>query len=103
MLETPRHWPRGGHGDPVRVVEKPGVLESRTGGPVDQVLVLDESDIEVPAAEGGQRHGLAGLVHPHLYAWGSLLEARIAGTTRRVITEAYAPRFTVPLSRSDMA
>ena len=42
--------------------------------PVHQVLVLDENHIEVPAAESGQRQGLAGLVHPHLYAGGSLLE-----------------------------
>ena len=50
------------------------MLESRTGGTVNQVLVLDKNHIEVPTAESGQCHGLAGLVHPHLYAWGSLLE-----------------------------
>lgn len=50
------------------------MLKSRTGGAVNQVLVLDKKHIEVPAAQSGQRHGLAGLVHPHLYAWGSLLE-----------------------------
>ena len=50
------------------------MLKSRTGGTVDQVLVLDENHIEVPAAQSRQRHGLAGFVHPHLYAWGSLLE-----------------------------
>ena len=44
------------------------------GRPVNQALVLDEDDIEVPAAQRGQRHGLTGFVHPHLYAGRSLLE-----------------------------
>ena len=47
--------------------------ESGPGGPVNH-LVLDENDIKVSAAERGQRQGLAGLMHPHLYAGGSLLE-----------------------------
>ena len=79
------------------------MLESRTVGPVNQVLVLDESDIEVTAAEGGQRHGLAGFVHPYLYAGRSLLERSDRRHNRRVITEEYAPMFAVPLSRPDMA
>ena len=48
--------------------------ESRTGGTVDQVLVVDENYIEVPAAECGQRRGLTGFVDPHVHAGGSLLE-----------------------------
>ena len=79
------------------------MLQSRTRGPVDQALVLDESHIEVPAAESGQRQESLASCTRTCTPGARCSRSRIAGTTSRVITEENAPMFTVPLSRSDMA